>query len=117
MRDANEVLAYASGLRYTLPRSGDVLGAEDLRSLHRNEGHDYSKALSYLQRVVPRLAGGQCAGGQVLPQRSPFEQLAHQVRRVLVLASIEHRHDVRMIERRQHLRLLLEAPQPVCVSR
>ena len=45
-----------------------------------------------------------------LPQRAAVHVLGDQVLPLAILAGVVHGHDVRMIQRRRHLRFALEAP-------
>ena len=69
-------------------------------------------AASRLRGDVTRLAHRQPSFLQTLPQRFAFEQLGDEKRRAVMRAGIVNGKDIRMIERRNRARLLLESPQP-----
>ena len=75
-----------------------------------------SQALRHMQGVVYRFAHRQPATAQLLPQRFAFEQFTDEIRRAFVNSSVVNGEDVWMIERRERLRLLFEAPQPIRIA-
>ena len=85
----------------------DVLGLEvpvhDPLLVRRRE------ALRDLQRVADRPARREGPAGEPLAQRLAFEQLRDDVGRAVVRADVVDRQDVRVVQRRRRLRLLLES--------
>ena len=69
-----------------------------------------------LEGVVERLAQGN-RRLEPLPQRCSLEQLRDDVSLIVMTADVVNREDVRMIERGDRPRLLLESLQPVTVGR
>ncbi len=79
---------------------------------------DDAGAVRFVERVanldgdLESLVGlerGAAAKGQAFSQRLPFEILQHQKVDAIVMADVEQRADVRMIERRDRARLAVEA--------
>ena len=73
-----------------------------------------------LQRVLRRFTHRKRRGdraAQHVAQRLAFEQFTDEIGRAFMNPSVEHSQHIRMIQRRQRLRLLLEAPQPIRVRR
>ena len=68
-----------------------------------------------LARDRERLLNGSGARRQTLGQRRAFHELEHEAAHAVGLFQSVDRADVRMIERREHARLALEARQPVGV--
>ena len=73
------------------------------------------QAVRDLQRVVRGFTHGQRNAVHLFAQRPAFEQLTHKIRCALVNPGIVNGQHVRMIQGRQRLGLLLEAPQPIRV--
>ena len=69
------------------------------------------QASRHLNRVLDGLADGQRPARETLPQCLPIEHLGDDVGRRLVLADVEDREDVRMIERGGRAGFLLESLQ------
>ena len=75
------------------------------------------QALRDLDGVVHGLAGGKRARAQALAQRHAVEQLEHDVGVAFVLARVEDRDEVGVVEGAGGLRLLLEAAEPIGIGR
>jgi hypothetical protein len=69
------------------------------------------EAMGNLDRKIDGLLRREVAGAHTLGQRLAFEQLGHDIRPAVVRAEVVHGHDVRMVERTRHPRLLLETRQ------
>ena len=98
-----------------------VAGEENIRrlqiavddSLLVRRGH----SARHLRRDLERFAHRNRALLHALAQRLAFEQLHHQERAAVVRADVVNRQNVRVIERADRARFLLESPQMVGVGR
>src|SRR5262249_28552081 len=75
------------------------------------------QSLGDLPRVINRLSRSDRALLYQFAQLFAFDQLRHNEWRVLVVADVVHRQNVRVIERRGSERLLLEAEQAIRILR
>ena len=71
--------------------------------------------LGDLPRDGDGLVGGKAALIDPFVERRPFDQLEHERGRTRCLLDAVDRGDVRVVERREHLRFALEALQAVPV--
>ena len=72
--------------------------------------------LGDLARDRQRLLDRDRSARDPIGERRPFDQLEHQRLDAVGLLEAVDRRDVRMVERREHLRLALEARQPLGVG-
>ncbi len=97
-----------------------VRGDEDVLRLQVAMNHALAirrcQAMRDLRRKLRGLAHRQRPGAHLLAQRFAFEQFTDEIRRALVNARVVNGQYVRMIQRRQRLGLLLEAPQPIGIG-
>ncbi len=75
-----------------------------------------SQAVCNLNRVIDRLAMRQDAAPQDIAQSFAFQQLRNQILSFAMLADVEDRQDVGMIQRSDRPRFLLETPQAFRIS-
>ena len=86
-----------------LRRNNDVLRFQI--AMHDPALVGRSQGLSHLLGQLQRTPHGQAAFSQQVPERAALDQLQHHVLGALLFSDVEDRHDVRMIQRRDRLRL------------
>ena len=118
-------------IKQLLPHRAPMLMVEKLADIVPRESATGYKAVSIndpffmgggetarcLQGVIQRLAGRQRHAAQLFAQGFTGQQLRDDVRRAVLRADVVNGQDVRMVERGSCARFLLEATQPVSISR
>ena len=70
-----------------------------------------------LNAIIDRLANRYGAVPQQFPECAALQQLRHQIRRTVENAELVGGEDIGMVKSRSRLRFLLEAMEPVGISR